>query len=328
MAQKIRWGILGTGTIARLFAGDLTYSKYGTLYAIGSRSASKANTFAEQMKVPRAHGSYEALVQDPEVDIVYIATPHPFHMENSLLALKAGKPVLCEKPVTLSARQFQRMVKAAKDRRLFLMEGMWTRFFPAVLQMRKWLADKQIGNIMALEADFGIPFKVGPKHRIHNLELGGGALLDLGIYVVSLASLVYGTQPKKITSVIHFEQTGVDDQTTLIFEYLHGATATLTSSSRVFIRPEARIYGTKGRIIIHENFYRPNRITLESEGRNPQTLTFPHPGLGMQYEADHVAECLHKGRPQSDQMPLDESLAIMQTLDKIRRRWKFKYPNE
>lgn len=328
MAQKIRWGILGCGTIARLFTEDLAYSKYGMLQAVGSRSAAKANAFAQQMNAAKAYGSYEELVQDPDVDIVYVATPHPFHMANTLLALKAGKPVLCEKPVSVNARQCHRMIKAAKDRRLFFMEGMWTRFFPAVQQLQKWLADKQIGNILALEADFGAHFTGGPKHRINNLELGGGALLDLGIYVVSLASLVYGTQPKKITSAVHFGQTGVDDQSTLIFEYLHGATANLLCSTRVSIRPEARIYGTKGRIIVHENFYRPNRITLESEGRNPETLTFPHPGLGMQYEADHVAECLYKARPQSDQMPLGESMAIMQTMDKIRRRWKLKYPCE
>lgn len=328
MAGKIRWGVLGTGTIARQFAEDLAYSEYGTLQAAGSRSADKANTFARELKAAKAHGSYEKLVHDPEVDIVYVATPHPWHMEHTLLALKSGKPVLCEKPVSMSAAQLRRMIRAAKDGRLFLMDGMWTRFFPAVRQMCKWLSEERIGEILAVEADFGVHFQVPPKHRIHNPELGGGALLDLGIYVVSFASLVYGKQPKKIASIVHFEKTGVDDQSTLVFEYENGATATLLCNSRIYIRPEGRIYGTKGRITVHENLYRPNRVTLEIEGKNPETMTFPHPGLGLQFEADHVAECLHKGRLQSDIMPLDESLAIMRTMDKIRRQWKLKYPQE
>ena len=249
-------------------------------------------------------------------------------MENTLLAIRAGKAVLCEKPVSMNARQLQRMITAAKKQKVFLMEAMWTRFFPAVEQVRKWLADKRIGRVLALEADFGIHFKVGPSHRIFNPELGGGALLDLGIYIVSMASMIYGSQPKKITSSVHFSKSGVDDQSTLLFEYEQGATAVLMSSAQVHIRPEVRIYGTEGQIYIHELFICPSRVTLQVVGENPETLSFPYPGHGMQYEADHVAEYLQKDKLQSDIMPPDESLAIMRTLDKIRRQWKLTYPNE
>lgn len=328
MANKVRWGILGCGVIAGQFADDLAYSQHGFLQAVASRSSQKAQDFARQKNALRARGSYEDLVRDPEVDIVYVATPHPFHMDHTLLALAAGKPVLCEKPIALNARQLSRMIKAATERKLFLMEAMWTRCFPAVEQVSKWLADKRIGQVRVLEADFGINSMAGPEHRINNLQLGGGALLDLGIYVVSLASLVFGRQPEKISSSVHFSPTRVDDQSALLFEYEDGASAVLLSSSRVYLRPEARIYGTAGRIILHEHFYRPGRVTLEMEGKNPETLTFPHPGLGLQYEADHAAECLQNLKVQSSRMPLDESLAIMKTMDKIRRQWKFKYPQE
>ena len=180
MPSKIRWGTLGCGSIARKFIEDMAYSKYGVIHAVGSRSAARSKTFAQELNVPKSHGSYEDLVANPEVDIVYVATPHPVHMEHTLLALKAGKPVLCEKPVSMNARQLKRMITAAKDRRLFFMEGMWTRFFPALQQVRKWLLDKAVGNILSVQADFGIAFKAGPSHRIHNPQLGGGGTARSG----------------------------------------------------------------------------------------------------------------------------------------------------
>ena len=328
MAKKIRWGIMGCGGIANTFAADLPLTKHGELVAVGSRSKAKAQTFAAQHGAARAYGSYEELAADPNVDIVYVATPHPYHLENALLAIGNGKHVLCEKPIALNAKETRRMIAAAKKKGVFLMEAMWARFIPSLGRIRKWIAEERIGQILAVEADFGIHFHIGPKHRILNPKLGGGALLDLGIYPISFASMVYGTQPKKITSIVHKAKTGVDDQAVIALEYDHGAMAALSTSSRVALRTEARIFGTKGTIIAHPGFFFTKHLTLQIEGKKEKSFEFPYPGTGLHFEAEHVHQCLRKGELQSDIMPLAESLAIMQTMDKIRRQWKLKYPGE
>lgn len=328
MVKKINWGILGCGKIAGNFAGDLVYSKYGRLAAAASRSKQKAAAFAKHHGAVAAYGSYERLVQDAGIDAVYIATPHPMHADNALLAIEAGKHVLCEKPITINARQLERLILAARKKGVFLMEGMWTRFFPAMVRLRQWLREGRIGQVLGVEADFGVKFNAGPDHRIHNPHLGGGALLDLGIYPISFASMVYGVQPEKIVSMVHFCPTDVDDHAVLAFQYSQGATAGIGISSRVIFKQEARIYGTEGRITVHENFYRPNRLTLQMADKNPKTITLGHPGNGLFFEADHVAQCLRKGLFESDILPLAESLAIMKTMDRIRRQWKMRYPGE
>lgn len=328
MAKKIRWGIMGCGGIASKFATDLKYTKHGQLAAVGSRSKRKANAFAKTHNANRAYGNYEDLATNPEVDIVYVATPHPYHLDNTLLAINNGKHVLCEKPIAMNARQARRMIAAAKKKGVFLMEAMWARFFPSLTRIRKWIAEERIGKVLAVEADFGIHFQVGPEHRIFNPDLGGGALLDLGIYPVSFASMVYGTQPKKIVSTMHKAKTGVDDQAVITFEYPDGATAALSTSSRVVLRNEARIFGTKGSIIAHPWFFFTERLTLQINGKKNNDFNFPYSGNGLHFEAEHVNQCLRKNLTESPVMGLDESLAIMQTMDKIRKQWKLRYPGE
>jgi predicted dehydrogenase len=327
MAKKIRWGILGCGGIANKFASDLPLSKHGELVAVGSRSGSKAEQFAARHGV-RAWGSYEELVADPAVDVVYVATPHPYHLDCALLAIRSGKHVLCEKPIALNAKQTRRMINAAAKHGVFLMEGMWTRFFPAMVRLRQWLSEGRIGKVLAVEADFGIRFKVGPEHRINNPGLGGGALLDLGIYPVSFASMIYGAQPETIVSTVHKAATGVDDHAVIAFRYADDATAAVSTSSVVQMKNEARIFGTEGMMILDDNFIHPNRVTLHAAGKKARTFDYPFDGFGMHFEADHVHACLRKGLLQSDIMPLAESLAIMQTLDTLRRQWKLRYPGE
>ena len=328
MEKTINWGIMGCGKIAGAFAGDLSLTENGRLKAVASRAGQKAIEFAEKHNAEKAYGSYEQLVDDPDIDVVYVATPHPFHVDNALLAIEAGKHVLCEKPITINAKQLRRLMAAAEKQGVFLMEGMWTRFFPASVQVRQWIQQGQIGQVLGLEADFGVKFNAGPEHRIYNPHLGGGALLDLGIYPVSFASMIYGAQPEKITSTVHFCETGVDDQAVLAFQYDQGATAALAFSSRVIFKQEARIYGTEGMITIHENFYRPHRLTLQRSDNNPIATLLEHPGHGFWFEADHVAACLDKNMLESDIMPLDESLRIMETMDTIRCQWGLRYPEE
>lgn len=328
MVKKIRWGIIGCGKIANKFAGDLPLTKYGELAAVGSRSKAKAKKFAAQHGGVRACDGYEELAADPAVDIVYVATPHPWHMNNTLLAIRHGKHVLCEKPIAMNAGQTRRMINAARKKGVFLMDGMWTRFFPAVIQLRKLLNAAALGKVLAVEADFGIHFKVGPEHRILNPELGGGALLDLGIYPVSFVSMIYGAQPEKIVSVMHKTKTGVDDHAVIAFKYADGATASISTSSIVRMKNEVRIFGADGMLTVHDLFISPNRLTLEPAGKKAKTMDFPYSGHGFHFEADHVHQCLRKGKRQSDILPQDEILAIMQTMDKIRRQWKLKYANE
>ena len=328
MAKQYKWGILGTGGIATAFAKELQYTKGGKLQAVASRKKARAAAFAKTHKASAAYGSYEQLVADPDVEIVYVATPHPMHMENVLAAIKNGKHVLCEKPIAMNAAQTKRMITAAKKKGVFLMEAMWMRFFPGIGQVRRWIAEGRIGKVRAVEADFGINFRVSAKHRLFNPGLGGGALLDLGIYPVSFAALVYQAQPEKIVSTVHKAKTGVDDHAVIAFEYADGATAALSTSSTVNLKNEARVFGTKGMITLHASFFHPSQITLEVEGQRPLTKNYFQPGSGLHFEAEHVHQCLSKGRTESDIFPLSESLAIMQTMDTIRRQWKLKYDCE
>lgn len=326
--KKLNWGIMGCGGIAHKFASDLPLSKQGALVAVGSRSGAKAKQFAARHGGVQAWGSYEELAVDPAVEVVYVATPHPYHLDGALLAIRSDKHVLCEKPITLNAKQTRRMIDAAAKHGVFLMEGMWTRCFPAMVQLRKWLAAGRIGQVLAVEADFGIRFKVGPEHRIFNPDLGGGALLDLGIYPVSFASMIYGAQPETIVSTVHKAATGVDDHAVITFRYADDATAAISTSSVVQMKNEARIFGTEGMITLDDNFIHPKRMTLQVAGKKARTFDYWFDGFGMHFEADHVHACLKKGLLQSDIMPLAESLAIMQTTDALRRQWKLKYHNE
>jgi predicted dehydrogenase len=328
MAKKNHWGIMGCGGIANKFASDLPLSKHGELVAVGSRSGAKAEQFAARHGGVRAWGSYEELVADPAVDVVYVATPHPYHLDCALLAIRSGKHILCEKPIALNAKQTRRMIDAAAKQGVFLMEGMWTRFFPAMVRLRQWLSEGRIGKVLAVEADFGIRFKVGPEHRINNPALGGGALLDLGIYPVSFASMIYGAQPETIVSTVHKTATGIDDHAVITFRYADDATAVVSTSSVVQMKNEARIFGTEGMMILNDNFIHPNRLTLHVAGKKARTFDYPFDGFGMHFEADHVHACLRKGLLQSDIMPPAESLAIMQTTDTLRRQWKLRYPGE
>jgi predicted dehydrogenase len=220
------------------------------------------------------------------------------------------------------------MIAAARKHDVFLMEAMWTRFFPAMVRLRQWLAEERIGSIRALHADFAIHLPFDPQHRLFDPRLGGGALLDLGIYPISFAAMAFGQPPERIQTQVHCCETGVDDQASLLFQYEGGVTASLFASSRVRSTHEVRLYGTRGQIDINEKFFHPDRLVLRMAGKQPRTYPFPHPGSGMQFEADHVANCIRRGKRESDILPLAESLSIMKTLDKIRRQWKFKYPGE
>jgi predicted dehydrogenase len=316
LTAPLRWGVLGTGGIAATFAADLALSDSGRVVAVGSRRIETAEVFAERFGIPNRHGSYEALVADPEVDVVYVATPHPLHHPHARLALRAGKPVLVEKPFTVDAAQARELVAIARDAGLFLMEAMWTRFLPHVAEIRRLLAEGALGEIVSLSADHGQWFAPDADFRLFAPALGGGALLDLGIYPVSFASMVLGA-PERVVSLITPAFTGVDAQTSMLFGYASGAQAILTCTLSAATATRAAIVGTDARIEIDAAFYAPTSFTLISRTGERSRFEAPHEGRGLRHQADEVARCLRAGLRESPLMPLDESVAIMATIDTV-----------
>lgn len=327
MTNVTRWGILGTGNIAHQFARGLGTLPDAELVAVGSRYAETARARAETFGTKRAHGSYEALAADPDVEVVYIATPHTLHVENTLLCLDAGKAVLCEKPFALNAREAQGMVGAARRKGLFLMEAMWTRFFPLMETLRELVQLGRIGEVRLLQADFGFRGAFDPEGRLYNPALGGGALLDVGVYPVSLASYLLGT-PRAVSSRAHLGETGVDEQNAVVLSYKNGALALLASAIRTDTPQEARILGTEGNIRLPAPWWQPTRLIVTDAAGAEETFSSPLPHNGYPYEAAEVRRCLEAGLLESPVMPLDETLAIMETLDACRAQWGLRYPGD
>lgn len=324
---KVNWGVMGTGWIADQFVSDLVHVENAACLAVGSRTVDSAAKFAGKYNIPRSYGSYEELVQDPEVDAVYVATPHPMHKENVMLALQAGKAVLCEKPFTVNSQELEELISYAREHKLFLMEAMWTRFLPPIVKVREWLESGRIGEVRLVKADFGFRTDWNPEGRLLNKALGGGALLDTGIYPVSFASMVLGAKPEKIMSTAHIGETGVDEQFSILLSYESGKAAALNGAVRLGLTNEAYIYGTKGYIQI-PSFLNATTAYLHVDGEEAETFTDDRKATGYAFEAEEVGRCLLEGRTESSVISLDESLAIMKLLDEVRGQWGLKYPTE
>jgi uncharacterized protein (TIGR00369 family) len=312
----VRWGILGTGGIAGAFTADLRLTDSGDVVAVGSRSQASADRFADAYDIPHRHSSYESLVADPAVDVIYVATPHPMHHDNAILALRAGKHVLVEKPFTMNAAQARDIVGVARERGLFAMEAMWTRFLPHVGRIRRWLAEGLLGDVVTVTADHGQWFAEDAGFRLFAPELGGGALLDLGVYPVSFASMVLGP-PSRVVSMSDPAFTGVDAQTSMLFGYDSGAQAVLTCTLRAKSPTRAAIVGTDATIEVEGNFYAPTAVTLLPRNGAPIRVESVHEGRGLRHQADEVARRLAAGDLESPLMPLDETISIMETMDQV-----------
>jgi predicted dehydrogenase len=312
----LRWGILGTGGIARTFATDLTLTDSGEVVAVGSRRQAGADAFGDDFGIPHRHASYESLVADPDVDIVYVATPHPMHHDDAILALRAGKPVLVEKPFTMNADQARDVVRVAREQGLFAMEAMWTRFLPHVHVMREWLESGALGEIVTVTADHGQWFAEDPEFRLFAPALGGGALLDLGVYPVSFASMVLGP-PARIEALGDPAFTGVDAQTSMLFGYDSGAHAVLTCTLRAKSPTRAAIVGTAARIEVDGDFYAPTAVSLVTRDGDVTRIDLAHEGRGLRHEADEVARLLAAGESESPLLPLDETISVMATMDAV-----------
>ncbi|MDI1477239.1 Gfo/Idh/MocA family oxidoreductase [Polyangium sp. y55x31] len=325
--MNIRWGILGTGSIAAKFAAGLGFVEGAELAAVGSRSRATAEAFGDRFGIPRRFASYEDLACAPDLDVIYVATPHVFHHAHTLLCLHAGKAVLCEKPFTINAQEAHELVAYARQRGLFLMEAMWTRFFPALERLRSILAAGTIGEARMLMADIGFSAPFDPTNRLFDPALGGGALLDLGVYPVSLSSMLFG-RPSRITALAHLGQTGVDEQAGIVLAHGEGQLSVLTAAIRTATPCEAKILGTRGQIEIAAPFWYPHLMTLRVGDGPPERIESPFVGNGYNHMAAEVGRCLRSGKLESDTMPLAESVAIMETLDAIRAQWGLRYPGE
>jgi predicted dehydrogenase len=327
MADKIRWGILGCGSIAAKFAEALRCIDEAQLVAVGSRTEANANAFGDTWHIPRRYGSYRQLAEDKDLDIIYVATPHPLHADNTILCLNAGKHVLCEKPLAVNARQGQAMIDCARAKRRFLMEAMWTRFLPLMDRVRHLLADSAVGQVRMLAADFGFRYIGTEKQRLIDPNLAGGALLDVGVYPVALSSMLFG-KPLGIHSAASFDKTGVDEQNAMILTFDQGRLAMMYSALHTETAQEATIMGTEGMIRLHRSWWRGNKLTLNQSGKDEQFMELPSHDNGFVYEIKAVCRDLREGRLENVLMPLDESLAILQTMDAIRGQWGLKYPFE
>ncbi len=328
-----RWGIIGPGRIAESFAKGLTGAPNGKLQAVGSSNIARAEAFAQKFGGERAYGSHAELLADPDVDVVYIATLNPQHAGNIEDALNAGKHVLCEKPFTLNHGQAERLVALARSKNLFMMEAMWTRMHPITRQVMGWIEEGQIGEVIGLDASFGFSGTTNEDLRVIDLAKGGSALMDVGIYPVSYASMLFGSQPQRLTAYADQLPSGVDITNSIMFDYGQGRYARLSSSVVRQFDNSATITGTRGAIKV-SHFWHPDRATLHGfkEGNQftePYVIYEPVERVnGYEYEAEHVNECLTEGRTESLLMPLDETVAIMATMDEIRNSWNLVYPGE
>ena len=321
--KKTNWGIMGPGNIAHKFAESLRNMETAELTAVGSRDADRAKKFAEKYGAKRYYGNYKEFLMDPDIEIVYIATTHTSHFECAMMCLEAGKGVLCEKPFTINAGQARKLVNTARGKNIFMMEAMWTRYLPAIAKIRELLASGVLGDIRMIKADFGYRGDMKSEGRTLNLALGGGALLDVGIYPLSFTTMILGTEPEKVTGLACLNPTGADEQCTFSLYYGGGELAVLSAAVGTNIPTDAYILGTKGFIRIPE-FWHASSFELNINGER-QLFNLPYISTGYAHEALAAMECLAGGKLESPVMPLDETIRLMEIMDDIRLQLGVKY---
>lgn len=329
MTDIINWGIIGAGKIAGTFAEAVDLLPDARIAAVSARSIDKVNDFADEYNIPGRYIDAEALAADPFVQAVYVSTPNNLHKEHTLTALAQDKPVLCEKPFALNAADAAEMIWFARQKNLFLMEAMWTRYLPAIVKVREILASGVLGDIIMIQADFGFPAAFKPEGRLFNPALGGGAMLDIGIYPLSLCSMIMGgQQPEAIATLAHLGETGVDEQSGSVFRYASGTIAVIHSTIRAHTAVEAVISGTAGKLLLHNRFHETERLTLSLNGQPDEFFDLPSDGNGFPHQITEAMACIRDGKTESAIMPLDETLRIMETMDALRKEWGLVYPGE
>ncbi|WP_395784840.1 Gfo/Idh/MocA family protein [Aquirufa sp.] len=326
--QPIRWGILACGGIARKFADDLSHAKNGHLAAVSSRDIKRAQEFASHYDPSvKTFGSYEEMLSSGEIDVVYIASPHGLHYEHTLLCLEAGIPVLCEKAFAINSRQVAAMIAKAREKKLFLMEALWTRFHPSIAKLQEIIASGAIGEIKHVVADFGFKAVYDEEARWFNPHLTGGSLLDIGIYPLFISKLLLG-QPLEMKATGVMAPSGVDMNCSIATSYASGATASLFSTFAAQTDTTCTVYGTLGKIYMHPRFHETKGMTLTIYGGEETVMETERLGWGYSYEADAVQEDLHAGRTENAWMSHQFSQELMGLLDEIRSQIGLTYPNE
>lgn len=321
--KHIKWGIIGLGKIAHKFALDLKTVSHCELYAVASRSQKKADDFAILYQAKKTYQSYSDLAEDPDIDAVYIATPHAFHKEHSLLCLNKGIAVLCEKPFAMNLDEVSEMISVAKAKKALLMEALWTAFLPHFQHALKLLKDKELGDITSLEADFGFSRPFDDDSRLFKKSLGGGSLLDIGIYPIFAALYVLGT-PNTIEAQATFFNNGADSSCSMVFNYNNGLKAHLKSTLLEETPTEAQIHCEQGTLILNKRFHQPSSISITSH-KNINTINFPTESLGYNYEIEHFNQLLRDGKTESDIMTFKISEQLIRTLDDVRKIINLKY---
>lgn len=317
--KKVRWGIVSAGNIAGTFARDIVYAENACAVAVAARNLSSAETFAEQHDIERAYEGYDALFRDPDIDAIYVATPHTLHLPNSRDALEAGKAVLCEKPLTTSALECRELIDTAAASGQYLMEAMWTWFLPAVREAKRWVDDGRIGDLRHIKAELGYPKAFDPKSRLYDPSLAGGCLLDMGIYPIAIARLFAGQAPDDMQVVVRWARNGVDDDVAMLFDY-GNVTASLAASFRCKLPNTAYIVGTHGYIAIPHGwsarechlFEQDEKVDSFSDGRR---------GSGFEFQIRAVSDDLLLGRLQSGIVTHAASLGFQQDMDRVRERF-------
>ena len=326
--QPIRWGILACGGIARKFADDLTHAKNGHLAAVSSRDIKRAQEFASHYDPSvKAFGSYEDMLSSGEIDVVYIASPHGLHYEHTMLCLEAGIPVLCEKAFAINSKQVAAMIAKAREKKLFLMEALWTRFHPSIAKLQEIIASGVIGDIKHVVADFGFKAEYDEEARWFNPHLTGGSLLDIGIYPLFISKLLLG-QPLEMKATGVMAPSGVDMNCSIATKYASGATASLFSTFAAQTDTTCTVYGTLGKIYMHPRFHETKGMTLTIYGGEETVMETERLGWGYSYEADAVQVDLHAGRTENAWMSHQFSQELMGLLDEIRSQIGLTYPNE
>lgn len=321
--KTYNWGILGCGKIAHKFAQDLRSIPNAKLQAVASRNIEKAKGFADIYETSTFYGSYIELAKDSKIDIIYIATPHVFHYENTMMCLNEKKAVLCEKPFAMNKTQVSEMIQMSKKQNTFLMEALWTYFLPHYQFVLQILETNQLGKIKALKADFGFASTFDPNNRIFRKELGGGSLLDVGIYPLFAALSMIGV-PEKIEAYANFRETGIDEDCNMRLHYKDNVSADLFSSVIQKTKTEAIIQLELGSITINSRFHEPSSVTITKNG-DSKLYEFPVVTNGYNYEAIHAQNMLEKGKIESTIMSFEKSLNLIELLDNIRKEINLEY---
>ena len=324
--MKHRWGIIATGNIAKKMAEAIAVLENAEVVAVCSRTIENANGFAKQFNIKKTYDDLNAFLQDDEIDHVYIATPHVMHQNEVVACLNLGKNVLCEKPMGINQAQVEVMSNSALAGGCFLMEAMWTQFFPAIRKMHQLIAHGEIGNVKQIKADFCFHLPISPEHRLLNPNLAGGALLDVGIYTLYFAQCIKNEAPVEIHGTAHLGKTGVDEQSSYLLKYADGCIAQLTSAVQTESPQTAHVIGETGRIEV-PMFWNPDSINLHKEGKQ-HTFDFERLGNGYTYEVIEFQKCIEERKMESDVLPLEQSVEIARQMDAIRKQWGLRYPME